>query len=88
MTATVRMSADLESLLNEAAKVSGKHRSQIIREALSAYCELLLEQRRLSIYDLLTEAKFEPLSSGLGDLSVNAERLRKVMNERADRRSS
>ncbi len=87
MTATVRLSNELEAVLTAVVKVSGKRRSEIIREALSAYCELLLEENRLTMYDQLTKSDFKPANSGLKDLSTNPEYLKKVINER-NRRSS
>lgn len=88
MSAKVRVTAELERLLDSAARATGKSRSEIIREAISLYCELLLNKDRLSKYDMLAQGKFEPLNSGLHDLSVSPKRLKLVMSERANRHSS
>lgn len=88
MTTTFRTSAELEELLSAAAKLTGKKRSEIIREAVGQYCSQLLSQDEQSWYDVFIASGFKPVRSGHKDLATNPKHLRKVMHEGANRHRS
>jgi hypothetical protein len=91
MSTTFRANKKLEELLSEAAELTGKSRSEIIREAVEQYCTTIVSQfgEDMSWLDVLKTTGWKPTKSGLPhDRSTNKEYLKKVIRERANRRSS
>ena len=83
MNTSIRLTPELDALLNEAVLKTGKKRSEIIREALETFCLSLAQQSEVSLYQKLKDSHWRPIRSGRSDLSTNKELLRKRMRERA-----
>jgi len=88
MNTSIRLSAELNVLLNKAVLKTGKKRSRIIREALETYCRTLTQQPEGSLYDKLMVGGWKPIRSGIGNLSTDKELLRRRVRERAARDNS
>lgn len=88
MNTSLRLGHQLNTLLNKAVLKTGKKRSQIIREALEAYCLDITEEPAGSLYDKLLAGNWKPIKSGIGNLSTDKELLRRRVNERAARDNS
>ena len=56
MTASFRMNHDLKLLLDNAARISGKRKSDIMREAVEAYCAQLIGHGEKSWCDVLMDS--------------------------------
>jgi hypothetical protein len=82
-----RMSEELEHLLERAVQATGWSRSEIFRAALDDYCRKLLAEEGKSKFDVLMQSGFQPIETGISDLSTNPTHLETAMNEYADRRS-
>ncbi|HIA52686.1 MAG TPA: ribbon-helix-helix protein, CopG family [Candidatus Melainabacteria bacterium] len=82
---TFRTTADLEELLSQAARRTGKARSEIIREAIGVYCRELLKDDKQTWFDELSSSHFQPIRSGKKDLATNPDHLRKAMRDAARR---
>lgn len=85
MTTTFRANKDLEELLKMAARITGKRRSELIREAVDSYCRQIVQREKQTWFDVLQQSGFEPIRSGVTDLGTNREHLRKAMDERLKR---
>ncbi|HEY9788184.1 MAG TPA: ribbon-helix-helix protein, CopG family [Candidatus Obscuribacterales bacterium] len=88
MNTSLRLSEELNSLLNNAVLKTGKKRSQIIREALETYCLALDLQSEGSLYDRLIAGNWEPVKTGISNLSTDKDLLRRRVRERAARRNA
>lgn len=82
MVSSFRLSEKEERLLENLSKTTGKSRSEIVRLAIQMYHENQVEESSRSSYDRLVAAGFQPLSSGIGDLSHNKAKQRKIILER------
>jgi predicted transcriptional regulator len=87
MTSSFRMNEELEQLLDRAAQASGKTRSDIVREAVEGYCLQVISSRHKSWQDILVASGFKPIKSGVKNLARDKNKLRKVIREKAGRRS-
>lgn len=87
MVTTFRTSADLEMLLDQAAKRTGKARSEIIREAIGIYCRALLKDDNKTWFDELSSSDFQPVRSGKKDLATNPDHLKRALKNAAKRRN-
>lgn len=85
MTTTFRTSKELDELLSAAARITGKRRSEIIRDAVSHYCRQIVMQEKGTWRDVLMESGFQPVSSGVKDLATNKQHLKSAMDERLKR---
>ena len=82
MVSSFRLSDNEERLLDLLSRRTGRSRSEIVRQAIQMYYKKLAEENSRSSYDRLVESGFEALSSGIGDLSYNKEKQRKIILER------
>ena len=73
MTLTVRLDAELEDLLDVAARKSGQTKSEIVRHGVRSYCETLVAGNELSLYDVMA-GEIGLASGGPPDLATNANR--------------
>ncbi|MBX9879599.1 MAG: hypothetical protein K2Y22_14170 [Candidatus Obscuribacterales bacterium] len=88
MNTSIRLTAELNVLLNKAVLKTGKKRSRIIREALETYCRSLMQQPEGSLYDKLMAGGWKPIRTGIRNLSTDKELLRRRVRERAARDNS
>jgi len=84
MNTSLRLSQELNTLLQNAVLMTGKGRSRIIREALETYCRSIAQQSEGSLYDKLQKGNWQPINSGVGNLSTDKKLLRRRMSERAE----
>jgi len=82
MVSSFRLSNKEEQILQLLSKRTGKSRSDIVRAAIQNYYASLSSSQNKSSYDRLMDSGFKPISSGVGDLSHNKEKQRKIILER------
>lgn len=85
MIASIRMSKKLEKKLVEAAKIIGKSKSDLVRQAVESYCDQVLMDDNETWLDWWKAQNFPESKTGISDLSTNQEHLRRAILERAER---
>jgi hypothetical protein len=75
MPSSFRINQQLQDLLARTATATGKNKSDIVREAIEQYCAKAVAAKYDSLYDVLMSSGYEPLDTGITDLSTNKERL-------------
>jgi predicted transcriptional regulator len=86
MPSSYRFDRDLDRLLTQAASVTGKSRSQLVREAVASYSTKVLQVKSKSWGDALDRSGFKPISTRVGDLASNKKRLGRMLIDKANRR--
>lgn len=82
MVSSFRLNDKEEKLLSLLSRRTGKSRSEIVRQAIRNYYLQVNKESQRSSYDRLMESGFTPLDSGIGDLSTNKVKQRKIILER------
>ena len=88
MSTTFRMPKELEKRVQLVCDTIGKSRSEVIRAAIEKYCGQFAANHDVSWLDVLEGSGFQPLQSGIKNLSQRKDLLRKKIIESAGRRSN
>jgi len=83
MPVSVRLDRDTEELLEKASKRLGTTKSEVVKKSIRQYCDLILKEKKKSLYDFLKERIDKLPSSGREDLSI---RHREIMLEKLQER--